>query len=186
MILNQNTQVSPMYVFGYGSLMIDGWEQEFDGTSHTGAKLINYQRSFNKSSTVNWGTRENPCPTLGLEPSEGSICVGCVFEFSDSAESKVRDHLRKREGKSFSLERVNVQLPNGGTVRALTPVNDLTAKSYVGNLSTAKRQALVRDAAGTSGSCSEYVHRVHQTLRDMGVHDQVVEDFVAGLGVDEG
>jgi cation transport regulator ChaC len=45
-----------MWVFGYGSLMWDGWEQALGGQRVDGAVLPDYGRSFNKKSTRNWGT----------------------------------------------------------------------------------------------------------------------------------
>ncbi|MFC1740112.1 gamma-glutamylcyclotransferase [Pseudomonadota bacterium] len=170
-----------MYVFGYGSLMVDGWEHKFSGMKHAGATLRNYRRSFNKSSTSNWGTRSKPCPTLGLEPKEGAECIGCVLEFADSSKSDVMTYLRGREGKSFSFEIVEVMLADGSEISAVTSVNDLSAKSYMGDLSVAERQALVRDAEGKSGPCIEYVQQVRQTLKEMGVIDNEVEAFVDGL-----
>ncbi len=51
-----------MWVFGYGSLMWDQWEQQFGGIRVDRAALVNYRRSFNKASTGNWGTQDLPAP----------------------------------------------------------------------------------------------------------------------------
>ena len=56
-----------MWVFGYGSLMWGSWETKFQGTNQGKARLRGYHRAFNKKSTRNWGMRDAPCPTLGLE-----------------------------------------------------------------------------------------------------------------------
>ena len=61
-----------MRVFGYGSLMWDGWEEKFNGKRQDQARLDHYHRAFNKKSTQNWGTSGKPGPTLGLEPQQGS------------------------------------------------------------------------------------------------------------------
>lgn len=43
-----------MWVFGYGSLMWDGWEIEFQGVKDNRAELTGFHRDFNKRSTLNW------------------------------------------------------------------------------------------------------------------------------------
>ena len=80
-----------MWVFGYGSLMWDGWEKAFGGIRIDQAVLNGFHRSFNKNSVKNWGTRSVPCPTLGLEPAEGDQCVGTAFEFSDDLEDLLKN-----------------------------------------------------------------------------------------------
>ena len=57
-----------MWIFGYGSLMWDGWEKSFDCLETTNAILPNYQRVLNKKSVINWGTSDHPCPTLNIIP----------------------------------------------------------------------------------------------------------------------
>lgn len=170
-----------MFVFGYGSLMTDGWENRFDGTRLEGASLPGYQRSFNKASTVNWGTLENPCPTLGLEINDDAECTGCAFEFDDSVTESVLSYLEQREGPSFQFVNVAIQLPDHREVDAITPVNDLNAHTYLGRRSIHQRQRMVKAASGTSGNCEEYVRSVHLMLLKMGVRDENVEEFVAEL-----
>lgn len=41
-----------MWVFGYGSLMWDGWEQEFGCLRRCVAVLKGYRRTFNKASSL--------------------------------------------------------------------------------------------------------------------------------------
>src|ERR1700674_3075771 len=102
-----------MWVFGYGSLMWDGWERALQGSRVDGAALRNYRRSFNKKSTENWGTRETPGPTLGLEPDVAGSCTGTAFEFPDDQRAPVEGLLTGREGRSFALVELPVILPDG-------------------------------------------------------------------------
>ena len=88
-----------MWVFVYGSLMWGDWATRFQGINRGIAKLKGYHRAFNKKSTSNWGTRDAPCPTLGLEESSNEECVGLVFDLM-----KIRGILWKpnsRKGKDL-------------------------------------------------------------------------------------
>ena len=51
-----------MWIFGYGSLMWDGWEATFDCKRKERAVLKGYARSFTKASVKNWGSKTAPGP----------------------------------------------------------------------------------------------------------------------------
>jgi cation transport regulator ChaC len=93
-----------MWVFGYGSLMWDDWEQPFGGMRVDRAVLMGHRRSFNKKSVVNWGTSAALGPTLGLEPAQNAVCAATAFEFPEEQRAAVQNLLRRREGESFSLD----------------------------------------------------------------------------------
>ena len=49
-----------MWVFGYGSLITDGWEVRHNCLGRHIADLAGYCRVFNKASVRNWGTKTAP------------------------------------------------------------------------------------------------------------------------------
>ena len=159
--------------------MWDGWEQALGGTRVDRALLSNHRRSFNKKSVRNWGTPATPAPTLGLEPAPNVSCSGTVFEFLDEQRTSVENLLKGREGESFALVEVPVRLPDGREVRALTPVNDRNASTYIGAIPLPERAGMARIARGTSGTCVDYVRNIHQKLNTLGIVDIDVEDFLA-------
>jgi len=167
-----------MWVFGYGSLMWDGWEKKFKGIRYERAKLYHYHRAFNKKSIKNWGAPQNPGPTLGLEPEEGAKCIGCAFEFPDDQCQAVLSYLKEREGLGFKIEKLKVVLKDGRTIRAYTSVNDRTASTYIGNLSLEERARMAINASGTSGNCLDYVLQLHKKLKELGIVDPYVEEFL--------
>jgi cation transport regulator ChaC/energy-coupling factor transporter ATP-binding protein EcfA2 len=170
-----------MWVFGYGSLMWDGWEQTSGGLRVDHAVLLNHRRSFNKKSVTNWGTSEAPAPTLGLEPGHAFSCVGTAFEFSDERRTAVETLLREREGPSFALVELTVRLPGGREVLAVTPVNDRSKPTYVGHIAVEERAIMARAATGTSGTCLDYVRNIHKKLESLGVVDTNVDEFLSLL-----
>lgn len=166
-----------MWVFGYGSLMSGEWEKEFEGSKHSGAVLIGYRRAFNKSSTRNWGTPENRCPTLGLERVDGAECIGVAFEFSDDRGPNVLAKLEEREGRHFELTPLRVRFPDGREVEAITPVND-RGRTYLGALGIDEIATLVYRARGRDGSGIDYVRTVKRTLDEMRIEDEAVEALI--------
>lgn len=166
-----------MWVFGYGSLMWGDWKDKFDGLRTDGARLSEYHRSFNKASKQNWGTEGEPGPTLGLEPEAQSECVGCAFEIPDEHEQAVAASLREREGPSFTLQRLDIVLPDGRVESALVPVNDRGRRTYLGDRPISERAAMARSAVGDFGNARDYVTNTRQKLNEMGVQDPHVEEF---------
>jgi len=172
----------PMWVFGYGSLMWDGWEQRFGGRRVDRARLMGYRRSFNKKSVTNWGTSGAPAPTLGLAPCQNAECTGTGFEFPEEQRTAVENFLRVREGSSFTLDDLPVRLPDGEEIRAVTAVNDRTKSTYIGNIPMAQRVDMARTARGTSGACADYIREIHEKLSSLGIVDREVEEFAMLMG----
>jgi cation transport protein ChaC len=170
-----------MWVFGYGSLMWDGWEESFHGTRVEGAVLEGYRRAFNKKSVENWGTRDRPCPTLGLEEAPAATCTGVAFQFAEARRDAVWSYLRNREGPSFDLETAPVRLPEGRTVSALVAINDPTAASYVGDRARAEIAAMIEGTEGESGGCLEYLENTRSQLRALSIEDAAVERLWAAV-----
>ena len=166
-----------MWLFVYGSLMYDGTLEKMGGKRFDGAFLRNYRRDFNKQSVQRWGTHAHPGPTLGLEKARGAGCTGTAFKFTRKDVARVKAEVTGREGPSFSLKRRPVQLSNGNEVVALTPINSVTANSYIENLSLQQRAQMVLAASGTAGSCYEYVRNIANTLKKLGLRDRDVETF---------
>ena len=164
-----------MWVFGYGSLMWDEWEKKFNGIRHDQARLDNYHRSFNKKSTRNWGTRDNPGPTLGLE--NGSHCIGCAFEFSNDQQAVILDYLRDREGTSFCFKKLTIKLEDGRSIQAFTPVNDQSSTTYIENINLETRVEMAKNAIGSNGKCIDYVTNIYNKLNKLGIRDPYVSKF---------
>ena len=166
-----------MWVFGYGSLMWDNWQNDFECERREKATLPGYRRDFNKSSVVNWGTGQSPCPTLGLAEDEAGECVGLAFQLPAKQADALQDYLSRREGASFTIEERDIRLDSGPVVTAVVPINDTTTHTYIGDRSIADRATLVNAARGTSGACIDYVEQIHAHLSHLGVEDPAVEMF---------
>ena len=172
---NNNDLRNSLWVFGYGSLMSDNWETDYHGTCEGKAILKGYYRAFNKKSTRNWGSAIKPCPTLGLERSIKGECVGLVFKFTINKREAVVTYLKDREGPSFQLVEVEVELEDGQKEIALTPINQPGSSTYIGNINFSTLVNMARNAKGENGRCFDYIHNIYLKCKELGIKDKNVQ-----------
>lgn len=171
-----------MWVFGYGSLMWDGWESTRGCSCRRTAELRGFVRSFNKLSVRNWGTRNDPGPTLNLIAGEG-VCRGIAFEFPENRRPDIHAYLATREGKGFHLRELPVVLEGSSEVKAIVPI--YAARNVTSTTDPSQITTLILRANGTHGSCASYLKNVADHLRRLGIFDPAVvaiEDAVAKAG----
>lgn len=161
-----------MWVFGFGSLMTDGWEKDFECIQRVTAELKGYRRAFNKASVSNWGTRDCPCPTLNLVFEADARCIGIAFEFSEEKRGEVEAYLARREGRSFKLSIVVVIAECSGAVEALVPLYG--GRNIIRSLDMQAAIGLASYAKGSSGKCTDYVFDVYEQLKSLGINDLAV------------
>ena len=166
-----------IWVFGYGSLMWDGWEKEFNGGKYERAVLKNYCRDFNKKSVVNWGTHKQPCPTLGLTEKRGADCIGTAFEFDSALKETIFKYLQKREGPSFVLKELEIALSDNLSKFAITSVNHFESNTFIGHLPLIQRLKMVKKAFGKEGPCVDYIRNIYSKLNDLEIEDSAVIEF---------
>jgi cation transport protein ChaC len=166
-----------MWVFGYGSLMWDGWEARYGGR-RVRALLQGYRRVFNKPSTKRWGSAVHPGPTLNLESADGARCEGIAFAIDTAQAEGVRAYLHKREGNDFPLRVLPIQLEDGTGVEAEVPI-------YVGQVlphrSIDDTVTRIRAARGLAGSCEHYVRAIAASLAELAIDDRAVTELVDAL-----
>jgi glutathione-specific gamma-glutamylcyclotransferase len=164
-----------MWIFGYGSLMWDGWETSFDCKRRITAVLPGYRRTFNKGSVKNWGTAAQPGPTLNLTADTASNCRGIAFEFPDLNRERILAALQKREGKGFKLEGCEGALDDGSRIVATTPIyagRNVLQDKLLGELAE-----MILAAHGSSGSCLDYFEGVAKKLAELDVEDAAVVEL---------
>lgn len=168
-----------MWVFGYGSLMLDGWEAARGCTRRSWVALSGYRRVFNKASVKNWGTKTSPCPTLNLAAVHGATCRGMAFEFPDNRTIEILDYLKEREGKGFALREMPVRLESGDEVLAFVPVYD--GPNVIDDKTVAEVASMVTIAAGTEGSCIAYVTGIAEKRAELGIDDPAVSELLRAV-----
>jgi glutathione-specific gamma-glutamylcyclotransferase len=138
-----------MWIFGYGSLMFDGWEAACGCIDRKWANLPGYRRSFNKKSVESRGTRATPGLTLNLARAEGEICRGIAFAFEDNDQTqKILRGLEKRE--ACKPRALRVQLEEGKEVTAQVFIYE--GHNLIGSMPVPGKADMVVKAAGIRGT----------------------------------
>ena len=166
------------WVFGYGSLMWDSWEQRFSSGTKTKAVVAGVRRVFNKASVENWGTKQAPGPTLNVEKSAHHICEGFAFSFTEADRPQVLKYLQKREG-GFEFELLPVKLDDGDGIMSYIPI--YRGKNLISNKTTEQLVQMAFDASGKSGRCLDYVAKIAKQLTALGIIDHAVSAFQQSL-----
>lgn len=161
-----------MWVFGYGSLMWDGWETKHSCTRRVVADLPGFCRRFNKASVQNWGTHAAPGPTLNLSKTTTGICRGIAFEFPDTQKAEILSYLKMREGKAFPLHEMLVRVVGQSEVSAFVPLYN--GKNVIEGKTVEEMAEMVLAASGTEGTCLAYVNGIAEKLSALGISDPAV------------
>lgn len=164
-----------MWVFGYGSLMWDGWETKLGCIRRIVADLPGYCRIFNKASVKNWGTKCTPGPTLNLSKVAGRACRGIAFEFPDLQKVAILSYLEEREGKAFPLREMPVYFEDQSEVSAFVLI--YSGKNIIVGKSVDAIVSMVLAASGTDGTCLTYVKGIAERLTALGINDPVVTEI---------
>ena len=172
--------MSPLWVFGYGSLM---WRPGFAYERAGPALLKGAHRALCVYSIFHRGTVDQPGLVLGLD--RGGACRGVAFRAAAGTEEATLDYLRAREQVTsvYVEAKRGVKLLDGSgeTVKALTFLVDRRHEQYAGGLSVQEQLRIVAGGRGESGPNAEYVLNTVRHLDEAGVHDPVLGAIAKAL-----
>ena len=173
--MNHTTDRDGFWVFGYGSLM---WKPGFEAVEARMARLDGYKRAFALTSVHYRGTPEYPGLVLGLDWQPGSACTGMALRIGANQAREVRQYLAERELVSRAYFEVSHEITllgqghgQGERVRAICYILDRTHPQYSGSMTLEDQAAVIRIAAGSTGTNSDYLFKTVEHLRELGVDD---------------
>jgi glutathione-specific gamma-glutamylcyclotransferase len=169
-----------MWIFAYGSLV---FRPSFEYAERRPAWIHGHARRFWQGSPDHRGTPESPGRVVTLVPAAAETCGGCAYRIDRDRADVILTELDHREKAGF--DRVMLPLYDGpsGSVFAegLTYVAREDNPHFLGPLEEDLIAAHVAKSHGPSGANQEYVLRLREALRELGVVDAHVETIAASL-----
>lgn len=162
--------MTPLWVFGYGSLL---WDPGFAWSVRRPARLAGYHRSFCMRSIHHRGTEAQPGLVLALDARQGVDCAGLAFEIAPQIAEETLEYLRAREliSAAYLETRQPITLDGGEQVEAVVYVIDRAHWQYCGGMSLEEQAQIIAAAHGGRGPNRDYLHQTAAQLAALGVPD---------------
>lgn len=163
-------QNTPLWVFGYGSLM---WNPGFAYTERVIATLPKYHRCFCMRSIHHRGTDAHPGLVLALDEAEDAFCVGLALQVAPEHAAETLEYLREREliSSAYLEAMLEIELQDGREVQAVTYVVDRDHVQYCGGLPLEEQAGIIATAVGGRGPNTEYLYNTSDHLAELGIAD---------------
>lgn len=165
---------SPLWVFGYGSLM---WNPGFECSERVVARLDGYARTFCMRSIHHRGTDEEPGLVLALDKVDEAKCDGLALCVQSGQEDATLAYLREREliSSAYIEAELTLKLVDGRRVSAVSYVVDADHVQYCGGLALEEQAGIIAKAVGGRGPNTEYLYNTSAHLNELGIADRDLE-----------
>ena len=169
-----------LWIFGYGSLV---WRPDFPFVERCAACVRGWSRRFWQASTDHRGVPRAPGRVVTLAAEPETVCWGVVYRVAGSLRETVLARLDARESGGFTRRNVEATLRRSRDERvlALTYIAPPGNPNFLGPAPNGEIARQVRASHGPSGSNLEYVLRLADSLRELGVDDDPVLELAALL-----
>lgn len=172
--------MSPLWIFGYGSLI---WRAGFPYEERVPAVVHGFSRRLDQGSPDHRGTPDRLGRVATLIRAPGIACGGVVYRIAPADEEAVIRDLDHREKGGYDRVAVEAHLPaEGRSVQATTWIAAPENPYHLGPADLPAMVAQIRASVGPSGTNVEYVLRLADILRDLGIEDAHVEEVARALG----
>lgn len=166
---------SPVWIFGYGSLM---WNPVFESDEVAEGTLKGWHRAFCLRLTAGRGTAAQPGRMLALK--EGGQTTGLAFRLPEAKLIEELELLWKREMITgcYLPTWCELKLEDGRNVTALAFVMDPRHALYETDSCPQTIAPLIAQASGPLGTNAQYLFSLEQELKRRGLYDDCLTDLV--------
>ncbi|WP_276640869.1 gamma-glutamylcyclotransferase [Siccibacter turicensis] len=166
---------SPVWIFGYGSLM---WNPALEFDDSCTATLTGWHRAFCLRLTAGRGTACKPGRMLALK--EGGRTTGIAYRIPESALEDELTLLWKREMITgcYLPTWCRLTLDDSRTVNALVFIMDPRHPQYEADTRAQVIAPLIAAASGPLGTNAQYLFSLDNALRQLGMQDASLDDLI--------
>ena len=166
---------SPVWIFGYGSLM---WNPVFEADEVAPGTLQGWHRAFCLRLTAGRATRNQPGRMLALK--EGGETSGLAFRLPEEKLQEELVLLWKREMITgcYLPTWCGLTLDDGRTVTALVFIMDPRHPLYESDSCPQTIAPLIAQASGPLGTNAQYLFSLEQELQQRGMADNCLTGLV--------
>nr|WP_218627136.1 gamma-glutamylcyclotransferase [Sodalis sp. dw_96] len=166
---------SPVWIFGYGSLM---WNPIFEAEEVRPATLSGWHRAFCLRLIAGRGTVAQPGRMLALK--EGGQTTGLAFRLPEDRLHEELELLWKREMLTgcYVPTWSELTLEDDEKVTALVFVMDSQHPFFEADTRSQVIAPLIACASGPLGTNAQYLFALEQELNNYGMHDECMVELV--------
>lgn len=166
---------SPVWIFGYGSLM---WNPIFEADEIAAGTLLGWHRAFCLRLTAGRGTASKPGRMLALKA--GGQTTGLAFSLPEARLNEELELLWKREMITgcYLPTWCELALEDGRKVTALVFIMDPSHALYEYDTCPQTIAPLIAHASGPLGTNAQYLFSLEQALSQRGMEDANLTDLV--------
>ncbi|MCX8955873.1 gamma-glutamylcyclotransferase [Erwinia psidii] len=174
-VLARRPDRSPVWIFGYGSLM---WNPVFESDDVAVGTLQGWHRAFCLRLTAGRGSVTHPGRMLALK--EGGSTTGLAFRLSEAQVQEDLELLWKREMLTgcYLPTWCELELADGRHVTALAFVTNACHPLYETDSCPKTIAPLIAQASGPLGTNAQYLYSLEHELQKRGLYDDCLTDLV--------
>ena len=170
-----------VWIFGYGSLI---WNPGFAFEQRQGGYIRGWARRFYQGSPDHRGLPGSPGRVVTLVADTQSICWGVAYQVAGESLESIFSYLDEREQGGFLRHQVDfypktttTDAPAPAVTTAVVYIAQDDNPHYLGPTSVSEMALQIFHSKGPSGSNRDYLLRLAESLRDLGVTDEHVTEL---------
>ncbi|WP_039899329.1 gamma-glutamylcyclotransferase [Cedecea davisae] len=165
---------SPVWLFGYGSLM---WNPAFEFEESAPGTLVGWHRAFCLRLTAGRGTACRPGRMLALK--EGGRTTGLAYRLPEAILEEELTLVWKREMITgcYLPTWCKLELDDGRTVNVLVFIMDPRHPLYEADTRAETIAPLIGSASGPLGTNAQYLFSLEQEMKNRGMQDDRMSEL---------
>ncbi|WP_279051536.1 gamma-glutamylcyclotransferase [Cedecea davisae] len=165
---------SPVWLFGYGSLM---WNPAFEFEESAPGTLVGWHRAFCLRLTAGRGTACRPGRMLALK--EGGRTTGLAYRLPEAILEEELTLVWKREmiTSCYLPTWCKLELDDGRTVNVLVFIMDPRHPLYEADTRAETIAPLIGSASGPLGTNAQYLFSLEQEMKNRGMQDDRMSEL---------